>query len=177
MRRSRSLSQTVDDPDDADAAESAALRILGGASQSADALQQRLLRRGFSPAAAGAAVSRCRELGYVDDSALAESVISRHRRAGHGRARIVADLRGRRLSDQTVRDVVAGLEEDDEEAAVLAAARALFDREARRGEMDDGALRRVAGALQRRGFSSALIRKAIRIETAAAASPVREDST
>jgi len=167
---------TVADADDVDAAEAVALRILGGASQSAAALQQRLVRRGYSARAAAEAVDRCRVLGYVDDGALAESVAGRHRRAGHGRMRILADLRQRGISEQALSDTVVELE-IDEEAAARAAADVLLDRAERRDSLDERALRRVAAALQRRGFSGGVVRRAIRARVEASAEESRRSGS
>src|SRR6202011_6159548 len=101
MRRARPA-RTVEDPDDLDAAEATALRVLGGAAQSAAGLQRRLGQRGDSATGAAQAVERCRELGYVNDASLAESVAARHRRSHHGRMRIVADLRARGVDSETI---------------------------------------------------------------------------
>jgi regulatory protein len=156
----RRSSETAD-PDDLDAAESTALRILGGASQSATGLERRLLQRGFSRRTASAAVERCRALGYIDDAALASSVVGRHRRAGHGRARMLADLRSRGVGSEAARDAVSAVAEDEQRSAIDAARR-LLDREMRRGELDEKARRRIAGALQRRGFAGDVIVRALR---------------
>ena len=152
------------DPDDLDAAESTALRILGGASQSATNLERRLLQRGYSRRTASAAVERCRALGYVDDAALAVSLVGRHRRAGHGRARMLADLRTRGVGVEAARDAVSAVAEDEQQAAIDAARR-LVDRELRRGELDENARRRIAGALQRRGFAGDIVVRALRAIT------------
>ncbi|MGH7687925.1 MAG: regulatory protein RecX [Candidatus Dormibacteria bacterium] len=150
------------DPDSADAALAAALRILGGASQSADALQRKLHQRGYSSSAVRSAVERCREYGYVDDSALAESLVGRHVRAGHGRARVVAELRRRGVSSAAAAQALDAVDEDDELRSATEVAQKLYEREARRGDVDDRARRRIAAALQRRGFASGVILNALR---------------
>src|ERR1700730_12978411 len=101
MRRARPAS-TVEDPDDLDAAEATALRVIGGAAQSAAGLQRRMQHRGSSAMASTHAVERCRELGYINDASLAESVAARHRRSHHGRMRIVADLRARGVDAEAI---------------------------------------------------------------------------
>ncbi|MBV8445357.1 MAG: regulatory protein RecX [Candidatus Dormibacteraeota bacterium] len=146
---------------DPDAAESVAVRILGGAAQSAEDLRRRLVRRGFDAAAAEAAVERCREHGYVDDSALAASIAGRHTRRGHGMARAAADLRRRGISRAVIDGSLLQML-GDEEATARNAAQALLERERKRGSLDERALRRVAAALQRRGFSTELVRKVLR---------------
>ena len=149
------------DPDDLAAAEATALRILGGASQSGVALERRLLQRGFSRRATAAAVERCRALGYIDDAALATSVVERHRRAGHGRARMLADLRARGVAGDAASEAVGAVAEDEQQSAIDAARR-LLDRELRRGEFDERGRRRVAAALQRRGFAGDVVVRALR---------------
>lgn len=149
-------------PDDDEAALAAALRILGGASQSADALQRKLRQRGFANRAARAAVERCRELGYVDDAALARSLVGRHMRSGHGRARVVADLRRRGVSSDAAEEALGAVDEEDEAGAAASVAQKLYDREAARGAVDDRARQRIAAALQRRGYSSSAILSALR---------------
>lgn len=154
---------TAADPDDDQAALAAALRILGGASQSTDALQRKLHQRGYSASAARSAVERCREYGYVDDSALAQSLVGRHVRAGHGRARVVAELRRRGVSPAAATQALDAVDGDDDELRVAAeVAQKLYEREAKRGDVDDRARHRIAAALQRRGYASNVILSALR---------------
>lgn len=158
----RRTSEAAGDPDAADGALETALRILGGAAQSSSSLQRKLQQRGYSYRAARTAVGRCRELGYVDDAALARSLVGRHQRAGHGRARVIADLRRRGVSSAAAAVALDAVDDDDEIRAAAAVAQKLFEREARRGEVDEAARRRIAGALQRRGYASSVILNALR---------------
>ncbi len=148
-------------PDSADAAEETALRILRGAGQSAAALHRKLERRGYTSDAAREAVRRCADTGYVDDAAMAVSVAARHRRAGHGRARVAADLKSKGVADDLITEALIG-QEGAEEAAALAIAQQLWERSGRSGPRDQRARMRVAGALQRRGFSSSLVVRVMR---------------
>ena len=159
MRRS---AETIADPDDDEASLTAALRILNGAAQSADALRRKLATKGFSHAAVRRAVERCRELGYVDDAALAESLVGRHARAGHGRARVIADMRRRGVSSAAAAVALDAVDEDDEVAAATAVAQKLYERELKKGEVDDRGRRRIAAAMQRRGYASGVILRALR---------------
>ena len=149
------------EPDSADAAEDAALRILRGAGQSIASLQRKLERRGYSPDAAGEAVRRCASSGYVDDAAMAASVAARHRRAGHGRARVAADLRAKGVAAELITEALDS-QDGTEEASALAVAQQLWERTAPSGPHDRRARMRVAGALQRRGFSSSLVARVLR---------------
>ncbi len=149
------------DPDDADAAEATALRVLRGAGQSSASLRRKLERRGYTEAAASEAVRRCAAAGYVDDAALAASVAARHRRSGHGRARVAADLKARGVADDLIVEALDG-QTDTEEAAALAVATQLWNRVTPSDGRDQRARMRVAGQLQRRGFSAAIVVRVMR---------------
>jgi regulatory protein len=148
-------------PESPDAAEDAALRILRGAGQSTASLQRKLERRGYATEAAEEAVRRCAASGYVDDAAMAASVAARHRRAGHGRARVAADLKAKGVSAELITEALDG-QNDTEEASALAVAQQLWERAGSSGDRDRRARMRVAGALQRRGFSSSLVVRVMR---------------
>lgn len=162
MRRTRPTAE-VEDPDDAGAAEEVALRILTGAAQPAATLQRRLRQRGFSASAARTAVDRCRRRGYVDDAALAASLTGRMRGAGRGTARIAADLRRRGIAADVVETALGPVEERGDDAAALEVGRKLLHRELARAREDGGARRRLAGALQRRGFAAGVIAQTLRV--------------
>jgi regulatory protein len=148
-------------PDSADAAEDAALRILRGAGQAAASLQRKLERRGYTADASNEAVRRCVATGYVNDAAMAASVAARHRRAGHGRARVAADLKAKGVAPELITEALDG-QTDTEEAAAMAVALQLWERTEARGSRDQRSRMRIAGALQRRGFSSSLIARVLR---------------
>ena len=149
------------EPDNANAAEDAAVRILRGASQSSASLQRKLEWRGFSAEAAAEAVGRCVTAGYVNDAALATAVAARHRRSGHGRARVAADLKARGVAGDLISEALDG-QSDTEEAAALAVALQLWSRAGDPDSRDQRARMRIAGALQRRGFSSAVVMRVLR---------------
>ncbi|MEA2638557.1 MAG: regulatory protein [Chloroflexota bacterium] len=149
------------EPDNADEAEASALRVLRGAGQSSASLQRKLERRGYTADAAEEAVRRCAAAGYIDDTALAVSVAARHRRSGHGRARVAADLRARGVPGDVIAEALDG-QTDTEEAAALAVAAQLWHRAGDPETRDQRARMRIAGALQRRGFSSALVVRVMR---------------
>jgi regulatory protein len=152
---------TPREPDNADDAEASALRVLRAAGQSSASLQRKLERRGYSSDAALEAVRRCVSAGYVNDAALAASVAARHRRSGHGRARVAADLRARGVAGDVIAEALDG-QTDTEEAAALAVAQQLWSRAGDPETRDRRARMRIAGALQRRGFSSALVVRVMR---------------
>jgi regulatory protein len=92
---------------------------------------------------------------------MAASVAARHRRAGHGRARVAADLRSKGVATDLITEALDG-QSDTEEAAALAVAHQLWNRAGSPDSRDQKARMRVAGALQRRGFSSALVVRVMR---------------
>lgn len=156
------LTTTTTDDDERRAAETAALRILRGAAQSQASLQRRLEHRGFSAEAAAAATGAAMHAGFVDDAALAESVVAR-RRGRRGTVRIVAELRARGVETDVARAAAAVVPVEEERDAAV--------REARRrlpasGLSDDWAVRRrqlarIAGALSRLGFPSDAVAHAL----------------
>lgn len=144
------------------AAEQAALRILGGAAQSEAALRRRLERRGFSAEAAQAAAETSVRLGYVDDAALARSIVGR-RRGRRGTVRIAAELRARGVEETAVRDALEAVSPEEQRAAAVAEARRRL-----RGELPSDraerqrSLARIAGALSRLGFPGDVVVHALR---------------
>jgi regulatory protein len=143
------------------AAEQAALRILRGAAQSEAALSRRLQRRGFSEEASHAASSAAVLSGYVDDTALARSIVDR-RRTRRGTARIAAELRARGIDGDVVTAALDSVTPDEQlESAIREVRRRLRD-----GLPDNPAERRrllgrIGGALSRLGFRGDVIARAL----------------
>jgi regulatory protein len=147
------------DPDDREAAAAMAQRLLAVTDRSRVELQRRLERRGYAPDTATAAVERLQARGWVDDSRLAEDLARRRLSHGYGRRRVVADLVSRGVDAETVNRTAAALGEGQADAVRLAADRL------RRGHsmpLTNPEVRRLAAALQRRGFDMADIRAALR---------------
>ena len=111
----------------------AALAILGRRNHTAAELAAKLQRKGFDAAARAAAVTRCREMGYVDDADTARLMAESLRRRGLGAHRIRAHLREKGVAEATIQALTAP--DDDPESALAAARdacarkRAAFDRE------------------------------------------------
>jgi regulatory protein len=146
----------------AQAAETAALRILGAAAQSRASLRRRLVQRGFSTDDADSATDAVTRAGYVDDAALAESIVAR-RRGRRGSVRIVAELRARGVEVDVARAAVGCVPAEEERDAAVREARRRVpagglsdERIARRRELG-----RIAGALSRLGFPSDAIAHAL----------------
>jgi regulatory protein len=126
------------------------VRLLAQRPHSAAELRRKLRARGCSAEAVEEALERVREVGYQDDAAFARSVVA-YRSHHRGRAAIAAELGRRGVGRDDVTAALADLDSDSE----LAAARRLA---ARLGPLEP---RRLAGRLERRGFSTDVIRAVI----------------
>lgn len=146
------------EPDDEGRALAYALRLLSYRGRSERELADRLLARGFTARAAGAAVERARALGYVDDGALAKSL----RRSAEevkllGASGAARYLRRMGLSGAAAEEALRGYDEAE-------SARKLLQRKSRslRGPDEASRKRRLAGMLRRRGHSAETVRKALK---------------
>lgn len=146
------------------AATERALRYLATRPRSRFELERHLRRRGYVDGAVGAAVARCRELGYVDDREFAAAFArDRIRLRPRSVARMEAELRRRGVS---ARDARAGVEralrdeEVDEEELLRRATQKALRRLGRRPREE--LERRLFGYLGRRGFRGADVRSAVR---------------
>ncbi len=147
------------DPDDTDAAEAVAQRVLAASEKSCRELRERLQQRGFSAATAAAAVDRLAARGWADDLRLAEMLVRRGLASGHGRVRVIAELRARGATDAAIARAIDLLAGREMEAARTALRRL---RHGQAASADGEAARRLSAALQRRGFGPAEIRAALR---------------
>lgn len=99
-----------------------ALRTLTGRALSLAEMRTRLHRRALTPSDVEEVLAKLKDAGYLDDSRFAESYATARRDTqGFGQARVLRDLRTRKvpgnLADQAVRDA---FEEVDETAMVEA---------------------------------------------------------
>lgn len=148
---------------DLSAARERALQILNGAAQSSVALHRRLQRAGFEGDVADAVVEEMVGYGYVDDAKLAQSLVARHQRQGYGRSRVAAALMARQIDPETVSAALTDIDRDAEMLAAQALAHKLWQREQASPHHDiQAARRRIAAALQRRGFDGELIATIVR---------------
>src|SRR5690242_972354 len=84
---------------DVDSLLSYALRVLGARAHSSGELRQKLARRAEHSSDIDAVLNKLKESGYLDDRRYAESYASaRLENEGHGRARVLRDLRQRRVA-------------------------------------------------------------------------------
>jgi regulatory protein len=129
-----------------------ALAIVARASRSEQEIVTRLQRKEFGPNAIGAAMARLRELGYVDDLALAQRFAHElHQRGDLGRQRQKQRLLRRGFSAEVIDAALGPLQEDDEREKALALARK------RPTPVTEKEKRRLAGYLHRRGFGENIV--------------------
>lgn len=137
------------------AAESAA-GMLARRPLSAEMLERKLLEKNFGAPAAAYAVERMRLLGAIDDAAFAEQVVRACARKGYGELRIRQELRARGVAESVAVQALRGFAP---EADVLYR---LLDKRLRGDVSDRRACEKAMAALQRRGFTFAQIREAMR---------------
>lgn len=133
------------------AAELAAARLLNSGQ-----LQRKLTEKGADPEHARRAAQRLRELGAVDESAYADTVVRHYARKGYGARRIRAELQRHLVPGEYWEDALAQLEDP---AEVLDR---LVESKLRGKEADRQTLKKLADALCRRGYSWEQVRSALR---------------
>lgn len=151
-------------PDPESVARTICLRLLTVSPRTRAQLADELDRRDVPADVAERVLSRFTEVGLIDDAAFAQAwVQTRHRGRGLARRALSAELRHRGVDDETARDAVAQLDDDQEREA----ARALVDRRlsASRGLPVQTRVRRLAGMLARKGYPAgvafAVVREAL----------------
>ncbi|MQA81252.1 MAG: hypothetical protein GEV10_22675 [Streptosporangiales bacterium] len=129
------------------------LRLLAATPRTRAELAEALAKREVPDDAAERVLDRFTEVGLVDDVAYAEAWV-RTRQAGRGLARraLAHELRRRGVDETVVQSAVDTIDPDDERAT----ARALVDRKlpASRRLDRDKRVRRLAGMLARKGYST-----------------------
>jgi len=142
-----------DDIDPAERARDIALRVLAGAPRSAAQLRAALLSRDVDERVADEVIERYREVGLIDDAALAGAIArTRHAERGQSRRVIAAELRRKGFEADHVDAALGQITDEDERGSAEALARRRWDalssvpREAR--------MRRVAAFLGRKGYPS-----------------------
>jgi len=93
-----------------------AVRLLAGAARSSGEIREKMRRRAAEPKDIETVLGRLKELGYLNDPRFAETwAASRLENEGHGRARVLRDLRQRRVApkvaEEAVRRAYAGSDE------------------------------------------------------------------
>lgn len=147
--------------DPAGSAQATAERILLAASQSEAALRRKLGERGYDGEEIDEAITRLTASGMMDDRALADSIVRRALRSGHGLlyARKMLETRG--LAREIIGRSLAEVASDDElESAQQALQRQSGKVDRMRGYQAYAARR---GYLERRGFSAQTASRAAQV--------------
>lgn len=152
-----------------------ALRLLNHRARSRSELRDRLLRLDFEPTVVDAVLTDLGHAGLVDDRAFAEEwVRQRSRRRGKSTRVLDMELRRKGVGEEDRAAALAQVSEEDQEdiAREIAQkkARVLQDPPTTRVDRDK-ALRRIVGALARRGFPEGL---SIRLAKEALAARLQE---
>lgn len=128
-------------------AKNRAVRIVSSTSISEKNLQQRLVQRGEDPDSAREAVDWLRELGAVDDAAMARRVVERCVSKGYGKARIRQELYQKGIPRSLWEEALEAVPDMSE------AIDRFLTRRLGEGKADPKAIKRAADALYRRGHS------------------------
>jgi regulatory protein len=123
-------------------------------------LEKLLRSRELDEDTIAAELARLERVGLIDDEALAAThVRTRHERKGLSRSALASELRGRHIAQEHIDAALAGIDGEDDRAKALelAVARARQLRSLDR----QTAVRRLSGYLQRKGYSSDIVRYAV----------------
>jgi regulatory protein len=129
-----------------------ALHFLGYRARSREEVRRRLSRKGYEEETIDSVIDRLSKGGLLDDSQFTEAWV-RARTSGRmmGPRRIAWELRQKGVDAETVRAAVGRIDEETELGLALQVGRQKA--ESVRGEPMPVVRRKVAAALQRRGFS------------------------
>ncbi len=144
-------------------ARNAAYRLLTFRPRSHAELEQKLREREFDESVICEVLADLERLGYVNDRQFAgQWAAARLRLKGLGRRRIERELRRKGVPQEIIREAVAEAVPPDEEreAAVKAAEKKL---RTMLSVSSDVRMRRLAGFLERKGFSSEITRSIIQM--------------
>lgn len=154
------------EPDPEGVARAIVLRRLAGAAQSRGQLAEALARRDVPEDVATRVLDRFTEVGLIDDQEYARMFVrSRHEERRLSRRALAVELRRKGIDDEVAAVALEDVDDEDEEQA----ARELVRRRLRTtaGLDTQVRLRRVHGALGRRGYPGALVARLVREELAA----------
>ncbi|MEU4802479.1 regulatory protein RecX [Actinosynnema sp. NPDC023587] len=131
-------------------------------------LKEALLRKGIRPETAEVVLGRFDRAGLIDDAAFAEVwVRSRHAYQGLGRRALARELRQKGVADEVAAEAVAAVDDEAEQER----ARELVRKKLRSmsGVDDQAKIRRLVGALARKGYAEGMAYRVVREELRAAA--------
>lgn len=132
-----------------------AVRIVSATSISEKELKRRLVQRGERPEDAAEAVDWLKELGAVDDGAMAKHLVSRCVEKGYGVSRIRQELYQKGIPREYWEEALSAIPDMSDSID------AFLNKRLRGQYPDQKELKRVTDALQRRGHSWSDIRAAL----------------
>ncbi|TFC93823.1 regulatory protein RecX [Cryobacterium sp. TMT3-29-2] len=105
-------------------------------------------------------IERFTELSYIDEGRLADQIVhSHHERKGLGRSSVQAEMRRRGLDQDLILSKLDEMPEDETERAIEIAVK----RVGQLGRLDDQTIdRRLNAFLMRKGYSSSIVRVAVK---------------
>lgn len=135
------------------------LRSARARPQTTTELRAKLDDRGYDGSIVDAAITRCTELGAIDDAAFARAwVADRGLVRGYSASRLRGELRRRQVPDPVIDEALTPVEERDDLAVATELARQRAQRMPATLEPPVVA-RRLLGFLARRGYNEALARR------------------
>ena len=139
-----------------------AWHLLHYRSRSSRELRLRLKQKNCSAAAIDHALERLTELGYMDDARFARDWVRTRREQGKGPELVRAELKAKGIAPAAIADALAAYKESPDEE--LSRVKALVERKLKQmeGQPPQAVARRIAGFLNRRGFSPETISRVLR---------------
>lgn len=126
-------------------------------------LERALHRREFPEEVVDSVLDAYSEAGLIDDAAFSRAwVVSRHHGRRLSRRALAQELRTRGVEEDTVKEAVGELSDDDEVEAARALARRRLA--TTRGKDRQTRIRRALGVLARKGYPSGLSYRVVREE-------------
>ena len=163
-----------DGDDEVETPERVAARAAADREHAEGVLRQRLRGRSLSASEARAVlagtevaeneieeiIERFTELSYIDEGRLADQIVhSHHERKGLGRSGVQAEMRRRGLDQDLILEKLDEMPDDETERAIEIACK----RVGQLGRLDDQTIdRRLNAFLMRKGYSSSIVRVAVK---------------
>lgn len=139
------------------------LRMLTHSPRTRAQLERALHRREYEEEVVTSVLDTFGEAGLIDDAAFSQAwVSSRHHGRRLSRRALAQELRTRGVEEDTVREAVGELSDQDEEEAARDLARRRLA--ATRGRDEETRIRRALGFLARKGYSAGLSYRVVREE-------------
>lgn len=139
------------------------LRMLTHSPRTRSQLERSLYRKEYPEEVVESVLNGLDEAGLIDDAAFAQAwVSSRHHSRHLSRRALSQELRTRGIEEETVRDAVSELTDEDEQDGARALARKSL--RGSRNKEKETRIRRALGALGRKGYPGGLAYRIVREE-------------